>query len=339
MLAVIEKTRGATLFTVYVKEEISQTGVKSVLVFLCVAVKKKLQLYYWKNREFHVLRDDLCLPEVPKSIVWANDDSIYVGMRGVWKEYVRLSCNDGNCVELFPVGQDGEAKLVAMGAGRIGLMRDKKLVMLKTDVETTSTGQPAIEGSVTWSDGPIAIERDGPYLIGVLPSGKVEIHAVEPRLLIQNLSVPCDPSNQKPRLASCCRLGLVFLASQHDVWALTAVPFGDQINELLRHNQFELALKLCEFENYPEGERQKRVQYIETLHAFDLFCRQSFEEAMQIFLDLDIDPSHVIGLFPDLLPGKFQNHLHYPNTVPELRGHALESGLVALKGTWYRGRC
>jgi hypothetical protein len=25
--------------------------------------------------------------------------------------------------------------------------------------------------------------------------------------------------------------------------------------------------------------------------------------------------------------------------VPELRGHPLESGLVALKGTWYRGRC
>ena len=42
------------------------------------------------------------------------------------------------------------------------------------------------------------------------------------------------------------------------------------------------------------------------------------------------DPSHVIGLFPNLLPQDYRNQLEYPDRLPELEGGELEKGLLAL---------
>ena len=53
-------------------------------------------------------------------------------------------------------------------------------------------------------------------------------------------------------------------------------------------------------------DKSKRIQHIETLMAFDLFCNYKFSESMTVFLRLDIDPSHVIGLYGSLLPPDFQ---------------------------------
>ena len=68
-------------------------------------------------------------------------------------------------------------------------------------------------------------------------------------------------------------------------------------------------------------DKSRRIQHIETLMAFDLFCNYKFRcinlysnhadinlfsESMTVFLRLDIDPSHVIGLYGSLLPPDFQ---------------------------------
>jgi hypothetical protein len=38
----------------------------------------------------------------------------------------------------------------------------------------------------------------------------------------------------------------------------------------------------------------------------------------------------VIGLYPNLLPQEYRNRLEYPERVPELEGHEVEHGLLAL---------
>lgn len=43
-----------------------------------------------------------------------------------------------------------------------------------------------------------------------------------------------------------------------------------------------------------------------------------------------VDASHVIGLFPDLLPQEYRNGIYYPGPIPEFRGVDLENGLSAL---------
>ena len=42
---------------------------------------------------------------------------------------------------------------------------------------------------------------------------------------------------------------------------------------------------------------------------FPQFCNGKFKEAMDVFYKLDIDPSHVIGLYSDLLPSEFINQV------------------------------
>ena len=64
--------------------------------------------------------------------------------------------------------------------------------------------------------------------------------------------------------------------------------------------------------------------------AFDLFCNFKFKESLEVFLSLNICPSHVVGLFPGLLPAERQDMLEYPDTPPVLQGRELENGLLAL---------
>lgn len=43
-----------------------------------------------------------------------------------------------------------------------------------------------------------------------------------------------------------------------------------------------------------------------------------------------VDPTHVIGLYPDLLPSDYRKQLHYPNPLPTLSGAELEKAHLAL---------
>lgn len=43
------------------------------------------------------------------------------------------------------------------------------------------------------------------------------------------------------------------------------------------------------------------------------------------------DPSHVIGLYPNLLPQEYRNQLSYPEKPPDLEGGELEKALLALQ--------
>ena len=47
---------------------------------------------------------------------------------------------------------------------------------------------------------------------------------------------------------------------------------------------------------------------------------------MPVFLD----PAHVIGLFPDLLPAEFRKQLEYPAPPPQLSPSEIEKGCLAL---------
>ena len=64
--------------------------------------------------------------------------------------------------------------------------------------------------------------------------------------------------------------------------------------------------------------------------AFDKFCNHKFKESVDIFEELNICPSHVIGLFRDLLPPEFQSKLKYPDDLPDLQGTSLKNGLEEL---------
>lgn len=311
----ISKTKGAHLFTVNSQKHKTITGEVVHSIRLCVAIRKKLQLYYWKPREkkFLELTEDMSLCDIPRTIVWCCE-SLCLGFKS---EYSIMKMT-GEPKDLFPTGIKQQDPLITLiNDDSLALGNDEQTILIDSE------GYPTLKYSIKWSEVPSTIGYDAPYLVAAL-SSSIEIRSIEPRLHVQSI----DLSDIKVIAPS--RKGWIFLASISDVWLLRAVNFPEQITKLLAQNHFELALRMAKMTNESETENKQLMQRIENLYAFHLFCKRDFKSAMDVFFKLETDPSHVIGLFPDLLPEVYRNSLEYPDKLPTLQGTELESGLFAL---------
>ncbi|KAK3093225.1 hypothetical protein FSP39_012933 [Pinctada imbricata] len=292
----------------------SLSGEDNFTLRMCVAVKRKLQIFLWKNRDFIDLRDDLNLYDYPRAMTWCKD-SICVGFK---RDYFLVKVNTGDIKELFPLGsKQMEPTIASLWDDRLMLGRDEMSILIDAD------GNPTQKFPLTWSDIPIEIENNQPYVIAVLPK-YIEIRTIDPRVMIQNLELP------KARFI-CHGSGHYYVASTTCVWRLTTVAIAFQIRQLLENKEFELALQLADMTEESTEEKIKRIHGIKTLYAFHQFCQRKFEESMNIFVKLGTDPSHVIGLYPNLLPQEYRNKLEYPEKPPDLEGGDLEKALLALQ--------
>jgi len=57
------------------------TGDIALMVRMCVAVKRRLQFYFWKNDGFVELSPEFSVPDVPRTIAWCQE-SICIGFKG-----------------------------------------------------------------------------------------------------------------------------------------------------------------------------------------------------------------------------------------------------------------
>ncbi|XP_046383475.1 vam6/Vps39-like protein [Ischnura elegans] len=310
LITTVKKTRGASLFSLDIKKCQSLTGRTSTTVRLCVAVKRRLQLFYWKNNQFHDLREDLCVPDIPKALVWCGE-TICVGFKG---EYCLLELT-GEQKELFPTGKNLEPSITRLADNSLALGKDSQTILMDTK------GTPAQKFPIKWSDVPTHIAHDDPYLLGIV-NDTVEVRSVDPYLHIQSIQL------QRPQLIHCVRQGKVFVSSGIHVWCLQAVSVSRQIHNLLEEKQFQLALKLANISDEPPEEKKKNIYHIQTLYAFHLFSNRKFKESMNEFLKLGTDPCEVIRLFPDLMPQLTGSQV---NKAPvKLEEEDLEDGLLAL---------
>uniref|UniRef100_A0A8C6L4R1 VPS39 subunit of HOPS complex n=1 Tax=Nothobranchius furzeri TaxID=105023 RepID=A0A8C6L4R1_NOTFU len=308
-ITVVNKAKGATLF-----ECDLQTSPGEERLRMCVAVKKKLQLYYWKDREFHELQSDLGVPDIPRSMAWC-ENSICVGFK---RDYYLIRMDGrGSIKELFPTGKQLEPLVTPLADGKVAVGQDDLTVVLNEEGVCTQ------KCALNWTDIPIAMEHQPPYIIAVLPR-YVEIRTIEPRLLVQSVEL------QRPRFITSAGSDIVYIASNHFVWRLVPVSIATQIRQLLQDKQFELALQLAKMKDDSDGDKKQQIHHIQNLYAFNLFCQKKFDDSMQGFAKLGTDPTHVIGLYPDLLPSDYRKQLHYPNPLPTLSGAELERAHLAL---------
>uniref|UniRef100_A0A8B9KXG6 CNH domain-containing protein n=1 Tax=Astyanax mexicanus TaxID=7994 RepID=A0A8B9KXG6_ASTMX len=309
-ITVVSKARGATLFAC----DLQQTSSGEAKLRMCVAVKKKLQLYYWKDREFHELQGDLAVPDIPKSMAWC-ENSICVGFK---RDYYLIRMDGrGSIKELFPTGKQLEPLVAPLADGKVAVGQDDLTVVLNEEGVCTQ------KCALNWTDIPVAMEHQPPYIIAVLPR-YVEIRTFEPRLLVQSVEL------QRPRFITSAGPNIVYVASNHFVWRLVPVSIASQIRQLLQDKQFELALQLAKMKDDSDGDKRQQIHHIQNLYAFNLFCQKRFDDSMQVFAKLGTDPTHVIGLYPDLLPSDYRKQLHYPNPLPTLSGAELEKAHLAL---------
>uniref|UniRef100_A0A8D2JE61 VPS39 subunit of HOPS complex n=1 Tax=Varanus komodoensis TaxID=61221 RepID=A0A8D2JE61_VARKO len=289
-ITTVSKAKGATLFTCDLQH--SEKGEE--VLRICVAVRKKLQLYYWKDREFHELQGEYSVPDVPKSMAWCKD-SICVGFK---RDYYLIRVDGkGSIKELFPTGKQLEPLVAPLAGDKVAVGQDDLTVVLNEDGICTQ------KCALNWTDIPIAMEHQPPYIVAVLPR-YVEIRTFEPRLLVQSIEL------QRPR----------FITSGGT----------NNIQQLLQDKQFELALQLADMKDDSDSEKRQQIHHIKNLYAFNLFCQKRFDDSMHVFAKLGTDPTHVMGLYPELLPSDYKKQLQYPNPVPVLSAAELEKAHLAL---------
>lgn len=97
-----QKTKGATVFALDIKKSKSLTGELALVCRLCVAVKRKLLCYYWKQTKLLQLGYEIDLNDLPKTIAWDNN-CICVGFKTEYVIY-DVSLKFGVHVEVFNVG-------------------------------------------------------------------------------------------------------------------------------------------------------------------------------------------------------------------------------------------
>ncbi|KAJ4921223.1 hypothetical protein JOQ06_021911 [Pogonophryne albipinna] len=299
------KPRKNGIFLIQSFGKLTSTGEERLR--MCVAVKKKIQMYYWKDRDFYELQGDLVQPDIPKSMAWC-ENSICVGFK---RDYYLIRMDGrGSIKELFPTGKQLEPLVTPLADGKVAVGQDDLTVVLNEEGVCTQ------KCALNWTDIPIAMEHQPPYIIAVLPR-YVEIRTFEPRLLVQSVEL------QRPRFITSAGQNIVYVASNHFVWRLVPVSIAIQIRQLLQDKQFELALQLA-MKDDSDGDKKQQIHHIQNLYAFNLFCQKRFDDSMQVFAKLGTDPTHVIGLYPDLLPSDYRKQLHYPNPLPSLSGAELE---------------
>nr|XP_002129290.2 vam6/Vps39-like protein [Ciona intestinalis] len=311
LITSMQRAKGASMFAADLEEKVSLRGDAAYALRLSVAVKRKLQIYFWKNHDFIQLHNDITLPEPPKSMAWCKDSICFGFKRDFY--FVKL---DGNSLlqELFPTGKSMEPVIGKIGSDQLILLKDE------TSVFINSEGEVVNKNSFVWSDVPLAVESEEPYVLGILPK-YVEIRTLHPKRLIQSIEL------QKPRMVTSWRQW-TFIASTTHIWSLSKVPVETQIEQLLPNKEFELALQLAK--SCTEGHNENRIRHIQKLLAFDQFCRFQFNEALKTFATLNIDTSQIIGLFPNLLPSGYQKNLKYPGEVPAMKPDVLDNGLLVL---------
>ncbi|XP_058809181.1 vam6/Vps39-like protein [Phymastichus coffea] len=323
----LQKTRGATLFALDVQKHETMTG-ESTVVRLCVAVKRKLQLYYWKEKtkSFEEIFSEevggtdvpreLSVPDIPRELAWCGA-TLVLGFRGF--SYTLMDFQ-GKSKELFPTGKSPEPSITKLSDNSFVLGKDSQSVIMGTN------GELIQHNPVKWSDLPSALAWDDPYLLGIVHDS-LEVYTLESRMHIQTI-----PDLNKARLICRCKQGRVYVASMSQVWSINATDFTQQIRILLEQSQFQLALKLTNLSDLSEEEKTKKTYRIQTLYAHHLFRNKKFREAMEQFLKLGTDPYEVIRLFPDLVsrPSN-ENEPNEPEpNLPKLQDRDLESGLLAL---------
>ncbi|XP_049875030.1 vam6/Vps39-like protein [Pectinophora gossypiella] len=311
LVTTFPQTKGASLFALDNTSTTSMTGESNSIVRLCVAVRRKLQLYYGKNGEFKQHLFEFTIPDVPKVMAWGQE-YLCVGFK---TEYTLYDLSSGNPKELFPISSSKsvEPTITKHSETCFVLGRDNTSVLVEEAKDIT------IKKTIKWKDAPIAIVWDEPYMLGLLQD-QVIVQTVEPALFIQTLL-----ELNKARLMYRCKRGLIFVASMGQVWCLSAVDIAKQRQKLLQDKQFQIAVDLMTLSDCSPEEKKQKIHSIQLLYANELFATKEFSLSMKEFQKLNTDPSVVIALFPEL-----ENKPGSDPTKKKLKGKDLENALNAL---------
>lgn len=84
------------------------------------------------------------------------------------------------------------------------------------------------------------------------------------------------------------------------IWALILKPWNEQVDELVHAGKYADALALLGVVSI----QPDPTRHIRGLRAVQMFQEGQFEKAIEMFLELDMNPARVIALYPESIAGR-----------------------------------
>jgi hypothetical protein len=155
-------------------------------------------------------------------------------------------------------------------------------------------GKPTRKWGITWGEPPLAVGYSFPYVIAILNKA-VEIRLVfGQQTLVQSLQISgskliATSQSKNKRIG-----GQVYVANKQQIWALSPIALGSQVEQLLKEGDYEEALSLCAHLDVTDlPDKEEKIWQIKELYAYSLFNSGQYIRAMDMFLELNIDAIQV----------------------------------------------
>ncbi|KAF9334368.1 Vam6/Vps39-like protein [Podila minutissima] len=314
----LKATKGANLFSVFSRIEIQNGLIPQVITRLAVAVRRKMIVFSWQDSEFMDTKE-FAIPDRVKTVEWIGTQKLCMGFDN---EYALMDCKTGVLTPLFsPTSPSLQGALGAtfettlstlnnlssmatgglMGFGSkpgkplITRLPNDEILLGKenSSISVGVDGMPKRKNGIEWSGTPVELGYSYPYAVAILPR-QIEIRNIETRALVQSADMP------QARLLTQGKL--LYIASSNEVWRLIPYSFPQQIEELVQKEEYEEAISLInQIEPVLLDESVDTLGRIKKLHAHHLFHTHHYEEALSMFLDLNVPAVEVIALYPAVI--------------------------------------
>ncbi|KAG0263458.1 Vam6/Vps39-like protein [Mortierella polycephala] len=312
------KTKGANLFSVFSKIEIQDGLIPQVVTRLAVAVRRKIIVFTWQDSEFMDTKE-FSIPDRVRTMEWVGTQNLCMGFDN---EYALMDCKTSVLKPLFsPTSPSAQGALGStlestlntlntfsslatgglMGFGSkpgkplITRLPNDEILLGKenSSISVGIDGTPKRKNGIEWSGTPEELGYSYPYAVAIL-GRHIEIRNIETRTLVQ--------SAEMPHARFLTQGKLLYIASTTEVWRLIPYSFPQQIDELVQKEDYQEAISLInQIDPVLLDETVDTLNRIKSLYAHHLFRTHHYEEALSLFLDLDVPPEEVISLYPAVI--------------------------------------
>ncbi|KAJ1347338.1 hypothetical protein KIN20_002374 [Parelaphostrongylus tenuis] len=292
VIAILPKVKPVHCYATWIRED-------SHVMYIFVSSKKRLSLFKWIDKDFHEVRFEYnqSFTDKPSTLrVVANTLLLSCGREYLLISLTETSTEDeeswcGECRRLFEFS-DNPAILEIGDRNLLGFSHGDSLVL------TNFQGQKTPLADLRFSDVPVDLVYDSPYVVALLPRGQVEVRSLNPPYLIQSMVL------SKAALLSPGNAGYVFVSGPFDVWMLDAHSnIRKNVSLLVAEKQFDLAIQIAELSNVFSDENKLEIK---RQAALNLFQRKKFEESFMLHAEIKTDVITIIQMFPEFLPEKLQ---------------------------------
>ncbi|KAH7097488.1 hypothetical protein BKA62DRAFT_716172 [Auriculariales sp. MPI-PUGE-AT-0066] len=231
----------------------------------------------------------------------------------------------GNFVTLG-LGAKAKPSLVKVGESEVLITRDYAGLFFGPDSKLSRLA------GMEWPAAPEEINSVQNYLFAVLPAsggsppsiqvrsslslqaahtapfpfGSTSPSPSSPTATSLRLLTPSAPLRQPVMVVSAPTDKTQLAAQGSTFWMFTMRPWGAQIDELVDAGKYPDALALLEtLDATALPDQVARRRHIRALLAVSYFMRGDFDFAIDIFLELDVNPAKVVSLYPVSVAGRF----------------------------------